>query len=114
MNCLTTTPMGFKRSWVQVAYIKVHVSFLFAKFVTNQNHTFSVYTQQSGADSGLISLKNPIEHGQRRQIWNKAFSSTSLKSFETVLIRRTNELIEALTGLKSDTVDIVQWMEFFT
>jgi hypothetical protein len=61
----------------------------------------------------LVNIRELSRYPARRALWNKAFSSSSLKILEHKLIQRTNELMDGLTKHKSDLIDISKWMEFF-
>jgi cytochrome P450 len=60
----------------------------------------------------LLGIKDLAEYGPRRRLWNKAFSSASLKVFENNIIKRANELVDALESVNSTVVDIGRWMEY--
>ncbi|KAI0265036.1 high nitrogen upregulated cytochrome P450 monooxygenase 2 [Gloeopeniophorella convolvens] len=69
----------------------------------------------------LIEQRDPVLHLQQRKSWNLAFSSTALKEYETVVARRTRQLVARLQGIILDSgqkdgaaVDVCAWMNFFT
>lgn len=60
------------------------------------------------------SIRNPDQHVPRRKVWNRAFSATSLKEYDSILIRRSRELVAELSKRQLETVDISKWMEYFS
>lgn len=65
-----------------------------------------------GDEPSLVNIRDPSEYPARRQLWNKAFSSSSLKFYEGNLIKRTRQLISGLKERKGKPVDIAKWMEY--
>ncbi|EJD01469.1 cytochrome P450 [Fomitiporia mediterranea MF3/22] len=69
----------------------------------------------------LIAIRDPQEHARRRKTWNRAFSTTSVKGYEQILIRRALQLVGELEkraqvkgGPQKSSVDLAEWMRFFT
>ncbi|KAI0265867.1 high nitrogen upregulated cytochrome P450 monooxygenase 2 [Gloeopeniophorella convolvens] len=69
----------------------------------------------------LVELRDPILHLQQRKPWNRAFSSTAMKEYETVVAKRTRQLVARLEEIVRDSgrkdgaaVNIGAWMNFFT
>ena len=69
----------------------------------------------------LIAIRDVQEHARRRKAWNRAFSTTSLKGYEPIVIRRALQLADMLekragakAGPQKDPVDLVEWMRIFT
>ena len=44
----------------------------------------------------LIGIVDKQEHARRRQPWNRGFSTSALKSYERLLIRRNLQFVELL------------------
>lgn len=63
--------------------------------------------------SSLITYQDPIEHARRRRPWNRAFNTHSLKEYQPIIARRAVQLVEALQS-QSGSVDLAQWISFFT
>ena len=69
----------------------------------------------------VIGIRGVKEHIRRRKVWNRAFSSASIKDFEPHVVRRATELMDRLEGLcrkgatdghgKAEVV-ISDWMSF--
>jgi len=62
----------------------------------------------------IASIRDPHRHAQRRSAWNKAFSSTSIKEYEPMLIRRIQQLIECLEANTKTRIDLTYWLSCFT
>ena len=62
----------------------------------------------------LIGVVDKHEHTRRRRPWTRGFSTSALKGYEELVIKRTLQLVEALASQNlKDTVDISKWVEFF-
>ncbi|KAL1951367.1 hypothetical protein VTO73DRAFT_516 [Trametes versicolor] len=61
----------------------------------------------------LIALGDPKEHLRRRKPWNRAFSVASLKDFEPMVARRTQQLVDLLSSKKGE-VNMSKWFSWFT
>lgn len=62
----------------------------------------------------MLNSRDPITHAHLRKPWNRAFTTTSLKGYEEMVIRRARELIGSLDKRHSEKLDISEWMEFFS
>ncbi|KAL5507847.1 hypothetical protein ACEPAH_5465 [Sanghuangporus vaninii] len=69
----------------------------------------------------LIAIRDMQEHARRRKAWNRAFSTSSLKGYEPILVRRALQLTDMLEkqagakgGPQKDAVNLVEWMRYFT
>lgn len=60
----------------------------------------------------LIAIRDPVEHGQRRKPWSRAFSTAALKEYQPTVRKRAAQLLERLRK-ESGTVDLAQWISFF-
>lgn len=78
----------------------------------NQSHHYLVYKDRE-TEPPLINMQDTSQHVQRRKPWNRAFNSDSLKGYESILVRRSRELVEAFSKRQSEAVDMARWMEYF-
>ncbi|KAL5527795.1 hypothetical protein ACEPAG_6596 [Sanghuangporus baumii] len=69
----------------------------------------------------LIAIRDMQEHSRRRKAWNRAFSTSSLKGYEPILVRRALQLADMLEkragtkgGPQKDAMNLVEWMRYFT
>ncbi|KAK7042191.1 cytochrome P450 [Favolaschia claudopus] len=69
---------------------------------------------KEAARRNLIGARDPKNHAEARQTWNRAFSTAAIKGYEPVLRRRVTQLIEALAARKDASVDLSQWLSFFS
>ncbi|KAI0640071.1 high nitrogen upregulated cytochrome P450 monooxygenase 2 [Trametes polyzona] len=61
----------------------------------------------------LIAVGDPKEHLRRRKPWNRAFNVASLKDFEPMVARRTQQLVDLLSSKKGE-VNLAKWFSWFT
>ncbi|KAI0354613.1 high nitrogen upregulated cytochrome P450 monooxygenase 2 [Trametes cingulata] len=61
----------------------------------------------------LIAIGDPKEHLRRRKPWNRAFNVASLKDFEPLVARRTQQLVDLLSSKKGE-VNLSKWFSWFT
>ncbi|KAI9446339.1 high nitrogen upregulated cytochrome P450 monooxygenase 2 [Lactarius indigo] len=68
----------------------------------------------------LISQRDPILHMHQRKPWNRAFSSTAVKEYETIVAKRIRQLVGCLEAMiqRSDqkasaVVDMAEWLKYF-
>ncbi len=52
------------------------------------------------------------EHANRRRVWNRGFSTESLREYEDIIARRVEQLIEKI-GAIDGPVDLSSWLSFF-
>ncbi|EIN08535.1 cytochrome P450 [Punctularia strigosozonata HHB-11173 SS5] len=77
-------------------------------------------TLPPNSTGSIISLTDPTQHSHRRRIWERAFTSSSLRDYEPVLAHRTDLLIAALTQQADDekaekkTIDLARWLGFLS
>ncbi|TDL19581.1 high nitrogen upregulated cytochrome P450 monooxygenase 2 [Rickenella mellea] len=64
----------------------------------------------------LIGTRDIQDHKRRRNRWNRAFTSASVKEYEPTISRRALQLVEQLEkrAKNKETVDIAKWLSFFT
>jgi cytochrome P450 len=75
---------------------------------------FIVVYDYRGPVPNIFDARDPEVHTRLRRIWNRAVSGSAMKEYEKVLIRQNRQLIESLHKRHSETIDISQWMEFFS
>ena len=61
----------------------------------------------------LICIVDKEEHARRRQPWTRSFSTSALKGYESLVIKRTLQLVEALSKNLGEAVDLNIWIGFF-
>ncbi|KAJ6543634.1 cytochrome P450 [Mycena vulgaris] len=69
---------------------------------------------KAAARGNLIGSRNLKLHSEARRAWNTAFMPAAVKGYEPMLIQRASQLIEALRTQKDGSVDISQWLSFFS
>ncbi|PCH43669.1 cytochrome P450 [Wolfiporia cocos MD-104 SS10] len=70
----------------------------------------------------LIGARDRHQHTESRQVWNRAFTSASVKRYEPIVIRRAAQLVEELKkrciasakGKQEAHVDMSRWMSYFS
>jgi hypothetical protein len=67
-----------------------------------------------GTLENLLNLVDPAEHGKRRKLWDRAFTPSSLKSYQPLLSARVAELRANLISRASAPLDLAAWTGFFT
>ncbi|KZP25828.1 cytochrome P450 [Athelia psychrophila] len=68
----------------------------------------------AGAPNPLVSIRDIAQHKARRRLWDRAFSTASVKSYDELVIRRTRELCEAFEKRSGQVLDFSAWMSFFS
>ncbi|RFU29400.1 hypothetical protein B7463_g6939, partial [Scytalidium lignicola] len=53
-------------------------------------------------------------HDKRRRIWDRAFSTKSLRNYESRVLGYANELVKGISGLSGKTVLANQWFNFYS
>jgi cytochrome P450 len=61
-----------------------------------------------------MSISDASEHNKRRRVWDRAFTPAALKSYVPMLSRRLTELVVALDAHLNTSLDIAEWLGFFT
>ncbi|CCM04655.1 uncharacterized protein FIBRA_06839 [Fibroporia radiculosa] len=63
----------------------------------------------------LIGARNKQQHTEARRVWNRAFTSASVKRYEPIVIRRASQLVDALKKRAgNEEVDLSQWLSYFS
>lgn len=70
--------------------------------------------KRRGIPGSIFSLVSPTEHGQRRRIWERAFTTASLAEYEPMIRQRLTKLIDRLSGFKGEVIDLGQWLCYYT
>ncbi|EKM54590.1 uncharacterized protein PHACADRAFT_163000 [Phanerochaete carnosa HHB-10118-sp] len=63
--------------------------------------------------SGLIIIRDPVEHARRRRPWARAFSTAALKEYEPVVVKRATQLCEQL-AVQKGSIDLAMWLSLFS
>lgn len=80
-------------------------------FPDNQNN---VTVPRSEAVKALVCIVDKQEHTRRRQPWARGFSTSALKGYETLVTKRTLQLMEVLLSKKPDeAINLTTWISFF-
>ena len=74
-----------------------------------------------GTTPHIVALRDVDQHHERRKLWNRGFTTSSLKELQPYIEGRVLELIEEL-GKRStsknagddETVDLAHWLANFT
>lgn len=76
-------------------------------------HSFPVYDARSDPHSpnNIVNLSGD-EHANRRRVWNRGFSTESLREYEDMIARRAELLIEKI-GAIDGPVDLSTWLSYF-
>ncbi|KAL4254974.1 Cytochrome P450 superfamily protein [Abortiporus biennis] len=62
----------------------------------------------------LDGIKDLNFHASRRKNWTKAMNSQALKEYSEIVQAKTEELMEALKARQGETLNISQWLGFFS
>jgi cytochrome P450 len=62
----------------------------------------------------LLGQMTVAGHATRRKIWDRAFTTAALKSYEPLLDSRVAELVENLTSRCGQVVDLALWVSLLT
>jgi cytochrome P450 len=68
-------------------------------------------------DGALINSRDLKRHAPVRKAWSTAFVPAAIKGYETMLIQRVTQLVDALeeqTVRSVDSVDLSGWLSFFS
>lgn len=67
-----------------------------------------------GAPENLLRLLIPADHAKRCKLWDRAFTSAALKSYQLLLSARITELRGSLLSRVGAPLDLAAWMTFFS
>jgi cytochrome P450 len=63
----------------------------------------------------LISIVDKQEHARRKRPWSKGFSTSALKGYENLVIKRTLQFVEVLLSKNlKEAVNLPTWIEYLT
>ena len=64
----------------------------------------------------LVSIRSAPEHAPRRRLWQRAFTTEAIKSYESKISERASQLANVLRSEAetNGTVDLTQWISYFT
>ena len=69
--------------------------------------------QQHVVVRSLISIVDKQEHARRRRPWNRGFSTSALKGYESLVIKRTLQFVGVLSSKNlKEAIDLTTWIEF--
>ena len=70
----------------------------------------------SGMPPILLAIRDPHEHMARRRLWQRAFTTESVKEYEGTVVKRALQLVDLLASeaKKSEPVDLAKWIGYFT
>ena len=70
--------------------------------------------QQHEVVSSLIGIVDKQEHLRRKRPWNRGFSTSALKDYESVVIKRTLQFMEVLSSKNlKEAIDLKSLVEFY-
>ena len=80
-------------------------------FVDNQDKSTELRHE---AVQSLVCIVNKQEHARRRRPWTRSFSPSALKDYESLVIKRTLQLMEVVSSKSlNDVVDLKKWIDYF-
>lgn len=62
----------------------------------------------------LIATPDQSEHARRRKLWNRAFTSATLKEYEEFICKRATDMVELLSSKNDEVIDLNTWFGWFT
>jgi cytochrome P450 len=76
---------------------------------------YNILRQHPKEPGSLFMLMNQADHAPRRIIWDRAFSTASLKTYLPTMHSRVHELTSQLTAVSrgGQVVDIAAWLNYF-
>jgi cytochrome P450 len=81
-------------------------------YSTLSHHSGSIIGLPEGVIPSLLSLIDPVQHGKRRRLWDRAFTPSALKSYEPMLQARVSELIKYLSEHDGKQIDLAAWAAY--
>ena len=62
----------------------------------------------------LIGIIDNQEHARRKRPWNRGFSTSALKGYESLVIKRTLQFVELLSSKNlEEAINLTTWIQFF-
>jgi cytochrome P450 len=76
-------------------------------------------TTPPGVSGSLLMLSEPAEHSKRRRTWERAFTPSAIRSYNSLLHTRVHELVANLASLSSSAedvkkIDLTQWLTYMS
>ena len=65
------------------------------------------------AVQSLICIVDKVERARRRRPWTRSFSTSALKDYESLVVKRTLQLVDVLSKNLDDAVNLKIWIEYF-
>ena len=62
----------------------------------------------------VISIRDYKEHAPRRRPWNRAFTTSMIKEYEPVIVKRVLQLVEHLEKKVGKELNLTEWLNYFT
>jgi cytochrome P450 len=62
----------------------------------------------------VLAQVDPVEHGKRRRVWDRAFTPGAIKSYEPMLRHRADLLLSQLAARAGAPLDLAEWLGFAT
>jgi cytochrome P450 len=70
--------------------------------------------QQHEVVNALIGIKDKQEHARRKRPWSKGFSTSALKIYESLVIKRILQFMEVLSSKNlKETINLTPWITYF-
>ena len=70
--------------------------------------------QRRVAVSSLIGIVDKQEHSRRKRPWSKGFSTSALKDYESLVIKRILQFMEVLSAKNmKEAINLTPWITFF-
>ena len=64
--------------------------------------------------SSLISIVDKQEHSRRKRPWSKGFSTSALKDYEILVIKRMLQFMEILSSKNlKEATNLTKWISYF-
>lgn len=71
-------------------------------------------TERHEAVQSLVCIVDKKERARRRRPWTRSFNTSALKGYESLVIKRTLQLVDVvLSKNQDDAVDLKKWIDYF-
>lgn len=76
-------------------------------------------SKNHSAHNSLTAVRDLRRHAELRRPWNNAFKPSSVESFTEMMVKRADQLVEALKEKTSAqaggrAIDLALWLNYFT
>ncbi|KAF7974446.1 hypothetical protein HWV62_12184 [Athelia sp. TMB] len=68
----------------------------------------------AGSPGALITYRDRDQHKARRRLWDRAFSTASVKGYDDLIIARMRELTAQFEKRSGQIIDLSLWVSFFS